>query len=60
MSRFHLFMHLSKIESRINISKGDFNNTKKIFKDIFNEIYILNKYEFSEHILEEEKEIILL
>ena len=59
MPRFHLLLYLREIEFRINISQGDFNNTKKILKEILYEIYILNKYEFSDDILEEE-EIILL
>ena len=59
MPRFHLPLYLREIEFRINISQGDFNNTKKILKEILYEIYILNKYEFSDDILEEE-EIILL
>jgi len=47
MPRFNLLFYLREIEFRINVSKGDFNNTKKILKEILNEIYILNKYEFS-------------
>ena len=37
----------------------DLHNTKKILKDIFNEIYNLNKFELQSDILEKE-EILLL
>ena len=60
MPRFHLLLYLREIEFRINVSKGDFDNTKNILKDIFNEIYILNKYDFSNDILEEEEKILYL
>ena len=59
MPRFHLLLYLREIEFRINVSKGDYDNTKRILKDIFKEIYNLNKYEFSEDILEEEEVLLL-
>ena len=59
MSRFHLHLYLREIEFKINVSKRENDNTKRILKDIFIEIYNLNKYDFSGDILEEE-EILLL
>lgn len=58
MLRFHLILYLREImeiEFRINVAKQDYNNIKRILKDIFEEIYNLNKFDFSDIIIEEEE-----
>lgn len=59
MPRFHLILYLREIEFRINVAKLNYDNIKIILKDIFEEIYNLNKFDFSDIIIEEE-EILLL
>ena len=59
LPRFHLVLYLREIEFRINVSKGDYDNTKRILKDIFIEIYNLNQFEFSNVNIEEEKILLL-
>ena len=51
MPRFHLILYLREIEFRINVAKLNYDNIKIILKDIFEEIYNLNKFDFSDIIL---------